>query len=187
MNKAANAYLEKVDRYLRPLPLSERTDMIQEIKSEIAELEASGVSTEDILARLGDPKVLAGAYLGETITKSKAFSWKKLCAVAAFYSYAGLGGIFLLPLTSIAAVTFMLCGVLCPLAGLVKLVAFWFGFEIPQIAFTVGAYAASAPAMFPITISVGSLIFLLGWLCWKLTVWFIRSVSSQKRKVSYLS
>ena len=186
MNTAANTYLEKVDRYLRPLPLSERTDMIQEIKSEIAELEAGGVCIEDILARLGDPKALAGAYLGETIAKSRAFSWKKLCAIIAFYSYAGLGGVFLLPLTSITAVAFMLCGVLCPLAGLFKLIAFWLGFDIPLIAFTIGRYTASATAMFPITIAVGLILFLLGWLCWKLTTWFIRSVVLQKRKVNAL-
>ena len=72
------------------------------------------------------------------------------------------------------------------LAGLFKLIAFWLGFDIPQIAFTIGRYTASATAMFPITIAVGLILFLLGWLCWKLTTWFIRSVVLQKRKVNAL-
>lgn len=39
MNEYLNAYLDKVDRYLKTMPASERADIINEIKSEMVELE----------------------------------------------------------------------------------------------------------------------------------------------------
>lgn len=59
MEKELNDYLEKVEKHLKPLPVSERIDIVQEIKSEILELRGEGRSAEDILARLGDPRELA--------------------------------------------------------------------------------------------------------------------------------
>lgn len=59
MEMTLNAYLEKVEKYLKPLPLSERVDIVQEIKSEILELQTAGKTAEEITARLGDPKELS--------------------------------------------------------------------------------------------------------------------------------
>lgn len=39
MDKSLNQYLDKVDRYLRPMSAADRADIINEIKSEMAELE----------------------------------------------------------------------------------------------------------------------------------------------------
>lgn len=88
MDKALTEYLEKVDRYLRPMVVSERVDIVQEIKSEMLELLNDGVSPEQILQRLGAPKELAKAYLGESIVKGAGFGWRRVSAVIAFYSLA---------------------------------------------------------------------------------------------------
>ena len=64
MDSLRNDYLNKIDKYLRPLPASERADIINEIKSQMMELEAEKrLSPDQIIQRLGNPKELAGALL----------------------------------------------------------------------------------------------------------------------------
>ncbi len=75
LEKSLNEYLEKIEKYLKPLTVSERVDIVKEIKSEMLELQASGTSAEQIIERLGNPKELAKAYLGEAIEKNSGFSW----------------------------------------------------------------------------------------------------------------
>ena len=65
MEKNLNDYLDKVEKYLKPLPISERVDIVKEIKSEILELQSDGKTAEQITGRLGNPKELAKAYVGE--------------------------------------------------------------------------------------------------------------------------
>ena len=78
MNQQLELYLDQIDRHLRPMPASERVDIVKEIKSELLELEAAGLSPQEITARLGEPKELAAAYLSDAIVKNPRFSWKRL-------------------------------------------------------------------------------------------------------------
>lgn len=39
MEKLLNYYLEKIEKYLKPLLVSERVDIVEEIKSEMLELQ----------------------------------------------------------------------------------------------------------------------------------------------------
>lgn len=81
MEKNLNDYLEKTEKYLKPLPVSERVDIVKEIKSEILELQGGGKTAEEILERLGNPKELAKAYLGDWIAKSSSFHWNRILAI----------------------------------------------------------------------------------------------------------
>ena len=186
MDKRLNDYLDKVEKILKQLPAAERVDIVREIKSEMLELVEHGLSPEQVLERLGDPRKLAKAYLGVAITESAQFSWRKLGAVISFYGYAGLGGMILLPTTSVIAVAFMISGVLCPIAGTLRLMLFLLGRDIPQIGVSIGRYSLGAVPTFFAYILVGVLLFLAGWGCWKLTLWFIRSVSRRKRGLNQL-
>ena len=57
-------YLEKIDKYLKPLAAAERADIINEIKSEMLELEAKDkLTSAQIVERLGNPKELAKAWM----------------------------------------------------------------------------------------------------------------------------
>ncbi len=38
MEKIMDDYLEKIEKYLKPLPASDRVDIVKEIKSEMVEL-----------------------------------------------------------------------------------------------------------------------------------------------------
>ena len=68
MNATLEWYLNTIDRYLKPLPILERVDIVKEIKGSILEMENENLSTEQILERLGSPKELAKAYLGDLIS-----------------------------------------------------------------------------------------------------------------------
>ena len=54
MDKILNDYLEKVDKYLKPVKVTDRMDIIKEIESDMAELgEHGGLSANEIVDRLG--------------------------------------------------------------------------------------------------------------------------------------
>lgn len=71
MNAALEKYLSTVDKCLKPLSTSERVDIVKEIKSSVLEMESEHLSTEQIMERLGKPKELARAYLGDLLTKKR--------------------------------------------------------------------------------------------------------------------
>ncbi len=79
MNTTFEKYLDTIDKCLKPLPTSERVDIVKEIKGSILEMESQNLSTEQILTRLGKPKDLAKAYLGDLLAKENNFSWNRYC------------------------------------------------------------------------------------------------------------
>ena len=163
LEKSLNEYLEKVEKYLRPMALSERVDIVKEIKSEMLELQAEGISAEQIAARLGD--------------------WRRASMLIAFYGLAGIGWMIVLPITSISGIAFMLTGILCPVLGIVKLVAHLMGYELEAIGMSFGSYSAGPVAFLPLSVLLGAVVFLVGWLLWKLTVFIIKSMSKGKKKL----
>lgn len=183
MDKILNDYLEKTDRYLRPMPAGERVDIIKEIKSEMLELEAEKHLTPlEITERLGSPKELAKAYLGGSITKDGSFSLRKLLCIASFAGLAG-GSIFILPITSVLACGLLLCGVISPIGGIIKLSGFLLGFDTPFVMFQFGSYTAPPLAVFPLSMLLGLLFFLAGKGLWRLTIKYVKALSSSKAKL----
>lgn len=64
MNKKLEDYLDTIDHYLKPMPASERIDIVNEIKSELSELELQNdLTADEIIDKMGNPKELAKAYL----------------------------------------------------------------------------------------------------------------------------
>ncbi len=131
MEKILNDYLEKIEKYLKPLPLSERVDIVKEIKSEILELQGDGKTSEEIIERLGNPKELAKAYLGDLIAKSSSFSWNRVLAICAYYSLASLSGLIVIPVLAICAPVFIVCAIATPILGAVKLIDALLNLGIP--------------------------------------------------------
>lgn len=178
-----NDYLEKIEKYLKPMSASERIDIVKEIKSVMLELQNNGVSSEQIIERLGNPKELAKAYLGEAISKNSTFSWHKFGAVFAFYSYAGVIGMFVLPIISILAIAFMISGVITPIGGIIKFVGYLMGYDIAGITIEIGTFTPSPMQFLPISIVIGVLMFWLGKVLWKLTIKYIHAISQKKKKL----
>ena len=184
MDRMLENYLEQVDRHLRPMPASERVDIVKEIKSELLELEAGGLTPEEITARLGGTRELAAAYLGDAIAKNPGFSWRQLGSVAAFYSLAGLGGIFVLPVTSLLAVGLLLGGALAPGAGLVKFLGSLVGVDMPWIMFQFGSWVAPPALAFGLSIITGALLLAAGRGLWRVTVGFVKMIGERRRRLA---
>ena len=181
MEKQLNSYLEQVEKYLKPLPVSERVDIVQEIKSEMQELQAAGQTPEQILARLGEPKEMARAYLGDLIAQSGGLSASRVLALCAFYSVTGLSGLFVIPVLGICAPVFLLCGVVTPLLGAVKAVDVALGLHIPYVQYIGIAGVQNPVLVFVLCILAGIALFALGYGCWKLLVVYVKSISRVKR------
>lgn len=184
MEKILNSYLKKIDRYLKPLPVSERVDIVKEIKSEILELQRNGKSTEEIMERLGNPKELAKAYLGDLIAKDTSFSWNRVLAICAYYSLASLSGLVIIPTLAICAPTFIFCGVITPIMGAAKLIDFLLNLGIPYVQY-IGVSGINNPVLvFIICIITGIGLCLIGIGCWKLLVLYVKSMGKVKNKLS---
>ena len=77
MDRELEQYFTTIEKYLKNMPVSERIDVIKELKSYIEEMRINNaLSTDMILGRLGSPKELVAGYLGEKITMGKSFSIK---------------------------------------------------------------------------------------------------------------
>lgn len=167
MDKKLNAYLARVENYLRPLAASERIDIVAEIKSQMLELQTQeGLPPQDILARLGDPKTLAMAYLGDSIVKSR-FSLRRLFSLVVFCGMVGFGGTFILPFFGMLTAGFLFAGVIAPLAGILKTVGWLLGFDMPFVMFQLGSYTAHPLLVLPLSLLFGALFLFLGEMCWR--------------------
>lgn len=184
MDKLLNDYLEKVERYLKPLPISERADIVKEIKSEILELQSSGKTSEEIMERLGNPKELARAYLGDLISKSSSFCWSRILAICAFYSLTSFSGLFVIPVLGICAPVFMLCAVFIPIAGIIRLIDALPFLSIPYAENIVVSGVENPILIFLVCLIISVVMFLIGYGCWKLLVGYIKAVSKTKQRLS---
>ncbi len=59
MSTSTEKYLNAIDKHLKPLSALERADIVKEIQSSMLEMEQEGLSEQEILKRLGEPKKLA--------------------------------------------------------------------------------------------------------------------------------
>lgn len=150
MEKVLNGYLEKMEKYLKPIAVSERVDIINEIKSEMQELQTSRVSAEKIIERLGDPKDLERAYLGDLLSKESRFSWSRFLIICAFYRVVGFSGMFVIPCLGLIAPAFIICGIATPLIGAVKMIDYIFELNLPYME-NIGVFVGESIKFNPIT------------------------------------
>lgn len=186
MNTTFEKYLDTIDKCLKPLPTSERVDIIKEIKSSILEMESENLSTEQILSRLGKPKDLAKAYLGDLLAKDSGFSWNRFLTVCAFYSIVGFSGMVVIPCLAIIAPVFIVSGIASPLLMAVKMMDYILNLGLPYMD-NMGVFIGlelNPIAEFVIALVIGVLLFLAGRGCWKLLVSYCKKVSKTKSELS---
>ncbi|MFB6363591.1 DUF1700 domain-containing protein [Paenibacillus elgii] len=122
MSPKTRAYLEKLYQLLEKMPKDERLDAIREIESHIAEGVAGGQSEDAILARLGDPRVLAKAYRSEYMMEKGPAkrSFANVMMMAGFYCSTGLLSIMVIPVLATLAGGFGFSAVLALIAGFLR-------------------------------------------------------------------
>ena len=180
MDKILNEFLEKMENYLRPAAVSEREDIIRKIRSGMQELQNNGVPAEQIIERLGNPKDLAKAYLGDLLSKESGFSWNRFLVVCAFCGLAGFSGMIIIPCLAVIAPVFIICGVISPILTAAKMIDYIFGLGIPymeNIGFFFEGIAFNPIVEFIISLVIGALLYGIGLCAWKLLVLYCKKVS----------
>lgn len=184
MHNEINSYLEKIDGYLKRLPVIERTDIIKEIQSAIVEMQSDGLSDSQIIERLGNPKDLAAAYYGEVLTKDNSLSFGRFWQVIGFYSLIGLTGVIVIPTLAIVSVTFIFCGWLVGVIGIVDLVLKTFNVKIPWVLVNFAGYSPTPIVATLICVVVGVLLVIAGKAAWKSLLKYISYVSTRHQKLN---
>ena len=156
MDRELEQYLTTIEKYLKNMPVSERVDVIKELKSNIEEMQINNaLSADKILERLGSPRELAAGYLGEKIAMGNSFSIKKLLMTFSFYGLVSLSGMFIIPCGTVLAWGLILTSFFGPIAGLIKLLGFFFRFDVPFVVFGFAGYEPHPLLTFPMTIALG--------------------------------
>lgn len=182
MEKELENYLFIVEKYLRSMPVSERNDVIKELRSYMEELLSNDNKTPlEIITQLGSPKELAKGYLSDVISKNSTYSLRKFMMIISFYGLTGLSGMFLLPCGAVLSIGLIVSGIIAPIAGSIKAIGFIFGIEVPFIVFQLGTITLHPFIGFILSILMGILFFFSGKAIWRLILKYIEAVSKTKK------
>lgn len=181
-----NRYLENVNRNLKHLTISEKTDIINEIKSHIKEVQRDqNMDVDTILHNLGAPAELAKAYVGETIANSSNFNFKNLTRLISFYGLTGLSGMFVVPCISILSVSLYACSFIVLIGGAIKTIGTLLGFEVPFIMFHFGFFTLPGILALPVSIPFAALFYFCSKKLWKVLKSYMASVSKNYHSIKH--
>ena len=168
-------YLTHVDRYLKYLPISEKTDILSELKSSFYERLISGQSSEEILAKMPSAKDLAGNYIDDTFVKTNKLSFKTLCKYILFFSYSSLIWLAVIPTLFTLAIGLFLSGILCFVAGIMGLLKGFINISfLDKIKFIFVYYELKGISALIVGILIAIVFAILGILTWRGTLAIIR-------------
>lgn len=180
-NKQLETYLSQVDAYLRYMPVSEKTDILSELKSTFYERLESGQSEEAIMDEWGSPKELAMSYMGELIVESKGFSVSRLMMMVGFYSFASLAWVAIIPTLAILSIAFFCSSVISVFAGVMGLLKGIVHISlIENLQFMFFIYEVKGIPAFLIGLLLAVVFIGLGVVCWKGAVLVIRFLQSRR-------
>ena len=181
---ALEKYLYQVDRRLKHMSVTEKTDILSELKNSFYERKKNGQTEDEIIAEMESPKSLAMSYLGESITRYDSFSWKNFMMVLGFYSYASLVGAIIIPILAVLAVAFffssgisILAGVLGMLKGVVHIPL------VEDLRFMVFTYELKGLPALLFGLILAIIFMVVGILFWKGTVAMVRILQTQRWKL----
>lgn len=181
---ALEKYLYQVDRRLKHMSVTEKTDILSELKNSFYERQKNGQTEGEIIAEMESPKSLAMSYLGESITRCDSFSWKHFMMVLGFYSYASLVGAIIIPILAVISVAFffssgvsILAGVLGMLKGVVHIPL------VEDLRFMVFTYELKGLPALLFGLLLAIIFMAVGILFWKGTVAMVRILQTQRWKL----
>lgn len=183
-NSALEKYLSQVDKHLKYMPVSEKTDILSELKSSFYERMEQGQTENDIIAEMGPAKDFALSYLGKAIVENKNFTFRHFMMALGFYSFASLAWVSLIPALAICSASFFFsCGV-SVLAGAMGLLKGFLHIPlIDKMQFIFFIYELTGIPALLVGLLSAVIFFFLGILSWKGTVGMIRLLQSMKWKL----
>jgi uncharacterized membrane protein len=175
-------YLDQLTRFLHALPEQDRSDAVREIASHMAESHAAGQPMAVVLARLGEPRVLARAYLADYYAQQPPGSrwqvWGHRLAALGFILGSGLTSLFVVPVLSLLALVLGLTSPVVVVLGVLRFLgASWISIrllpdtEVPQI-WSV-----------PVTLAFALICVALAWGAVKLLRWYMSAILAGYRRV----
>lgn len=185
-NKQLEKYLSKVDSYLRHMPISEKTDILSELKSNFYERLNSGQSAESIIDELDTPKELAMSYMGASIIKKQGFSLRRFMMVFGFYSFATAAWILVIPTLAVLSASFFFSSAVSILAGAMGLLKGIIHISaIDNLKFMLFVYELKGVPALIVGLVLAAIFVVIGVLCWKATIGLIRFLQSQRWKLNH--
>ncbi|ASA23628.1 DUF1700 domain-containing protein [Paenibacillus donghaensis] len=178
MNREAREYLNAFHHHLHPLPEAERMDAVREIESHIEESLYNGQGESEILARLGNPRKLAKAYVSEQVIQGKDRSFAAMMMLIRFYCSTGLLSIMVIPFLATIAFGFGLSAVLSLLAGVLRTLG------VPYITMNIGN-DIQVPREYSMLVAVILAVILEGiaYYSWIYLRKYITYISTEYRKL----
>lgn len=110
-------------------------------------------------------------------------SLKNILNIFLSYSIFTLSGVIVLTTLGIIAPTFILCGIISPIAGSIKLIGYIFNIDIPFITFQIGEFILNPILGFVLSIFIGIILYIVGIRAWKLLLGYIHIISDKKKKL----
>ncbi len=177
-------YLTHVDRYLRYLPISEKTDILSELKSSFYERLKAGQTSSEIISNMPSAKDLAGNYIDDAFVKTNKLSFKTLCKYILFFSYSSLIWLAVIPTLFTLAIGFFLSGILSFAAGIMGLLKGFINISLlDKIKFIFVFYELKGISALIVGILFAIIFTILGILTWRGTVRLIRFLQNKKRNI----
>lgn len=185
MDHKLETYLAEMAKQLRFLPDSEKTDILNELRSSFADMTANGSTPDEIIGKMGSPKELASEYRETSNRKTEPRTWNRVWTTAGYYSLASLLWISVIPVLASLTVAFMFSSVACVVAGiLVSLKPFIRFYPSDLRLFNLFGYHPEGIAAVLTGILLAVVFFLLGRLFWKLTVNTVQKLNDGRFKLS---
>lgn len=186
LNYKLESYLKKVDDQLNFIPVSDKADILSELKNTFYERLLDGQTEEEILNEMESPRELALSYMSESITKDQKFNWGKSLKVFTVYSAMFFSSISIIPTLATLSFGFFISSGLCILVGVIGLLRGIFSISLfYELKFHFFSHELEGfPAL--ITGLILAVVFgLLGMVCWKGVVRTVKFLQKQQRNLKY--
>src|SRR3977135_4102747 len=135
MDERTTRYIGELQHELRKLPARDREDALREIRSHLQEASDSGTPSPLTLARLGSPRNLAAAYMGDYLSARESSLPTRALRVAAVGAYVfgtTFSSLFIVPTLAASALAFGIARVVTPILGLMRTFgATWIRMDVP--------------------------------------------------------
>lgn len=154
MDELITRYIGELEHELKRLPARDREDALREIRSHLQEASDSGAPSPLTLARLGSPRNLAAAYMGEYLSARESSLPTRALRVAAVGGYVfgtTFSSLFVVPTLAASALAFGIAGIVTPVLGLMRTFgATWVHMDLP-------GHSIPTALSFPIALVIGVL------------------------------
>jgi uncharacterized membrane protein len=123
MSPQFERYLADLEAALSRLEPAQRKDTLREIESHFTDASGAGAREDEVIARLGPPRLLAAALVAETLDKrheTRAMKAWRVLVSSVFITGASFTTVMVVPLLAATALGFGLSAVLSPVFGVIR-------------------------------------------------------------------